>query len=212
MRLFLKFQTKSLLTLLIFALVTFSYSQNDTEKIKALVALGINSPSSSGFVDNFASKGINFPTINLGLQYMFSKSLGARLDYGYNRITNSDESIEFKSYYSRINAQAVFNASSQINTGNRVATYLHAGPGYSISRPLGVFKENKTTFLNAMAGVEFHYGLSDSVSLFVDTSYIVGFGKDFTPIETGFGAFNGNMLTVTFGAAISLSGCYFCRL
>ena len=61
-----------------------------------------------------------------------------------------------------------------------------------------------------MGGIEFHYGISDKLSVYVDTSYIFGFGKDFNPISDGFGSFNGDLLTITFGASISLSGCYYC--
>lgn len=61
-----------------------------------------------------------------------------------------------------------------------------------------------------MGGVKFYYGVSDSLTVFLDTSYILGMGKYFDPISSGFGVFYGNNLTVTFGAIISLSGCYFC--
>lgn len=198
-----------------FALVLFfcgfsSFSQGDTSTIKAQFALGINSPSSNGFVNDFEANSINFPTINLGIQYMFKPKLGAKLDFGYNRFSNLDNTPEFKVNYSRINLQVVYDASIITSFSNRIGAFAHAGPGYSMIKPLGNYGDNKISYLNVMAGIEFHYGISDKLSIYLDTSYIKGFAKDFNPVADGFGSFNGDLLTITFGASISLSGCYYC--
>ena len=192
--------------------VSTASAQLETSKWKALVSLGINSPSQEGLVAPFEANTINFPTINLGLQRMFTPQLGAKLDFGYNRFANADDTPEFKTNYTRINLQFVYDGTRffsflPIDTG----VVFHAGPGYSMIKPLGDYGNNKTSFLNGMAGLEFHYGLSRSVSAFFDASYIYGFGKDFDPITEGFGSFNGNLLTVTVGVAVSLSGCYTCN-
>tara|TARA_R110002049_G_scaffold18043_6_gene69453 strand:- start:3725 stop:4321 length:597 start_codon:yes stop_codon:yes gene_type:complete len=190
--------------------MALGFSQGDKSTIKAQFALGVNSPSTSGFVDGFEGKSLNFPTVNLGIQYMFKPSFGAKLDYGFNRISNDKTARDFKLNYSRINLQGVLDLSQTLYISNRVGTFIHAGPGFSFVKPLGDFPDNKTSFLNVMAGMEFHYGVSDKLSLYFDTSYILGFGKDFNPISDGFGSFNGNLLTITIGASISLSGCYYC--
>jgi len=77
-------------------------------------------------------------------------------------------------------------------------------------QPLGDFGENETSYLNAMAGFELHYAVSDKLSIYIDTAYILGLADDFDPVSSGLGSFNGDLLTVTFGASISLSGCYYC--
>lgn len=196
---------------LAFLLVGFSsFSQGDTSTVKAQFALGVNSPSSNGFVDDFQANSINFPTINLGVQYMFKPLLGAKLDFGFNRFSNVDNSPEFKVNYSRINMQVVYDASIITSFSDRMGAFIHAGPGFSMIKPLGNFGDNKTSYFNAMGGIELHYGISDKLSIYIDTSYIFGFGKDFNPVSDGFGSFNGDLLTITFGASISLSGCYYC--
>lgn len=196
---------------LAFFLCGFSgFSQGDTSTIKAQFALGVSSPSSNGFVDDFEANPINFPTINLGVQYMFKPKLGAKLDFGFNRISNADNTPEFKLNYSRINLQMVYDASIITSFSNKLGAFVHAGPGFSMIKPLGDFGENKTSYLNAMGGIEFHYGISDKLSIYLDTSYVFGFGGDFKPVTEGFGSFNGDLLTITFGASISLSGCYYC--
>jgi len=208
----IKVVNKCFVVILVFISCFAGQAQNDTSTIKAQFSLGLNSPYKNGFVDGFEGKSINFPTVNLGLQYMFSRKLGAKLDYGFSRISNEDNTSEFKLNYSRINGQLVYNASSIFSfLPQNMGTFLHAGPGLTSVKPLGNFTQNKTSNLNAMAGIEFHFGVSDKLSVYVDTSYIIGFGKDFNPVSSGYGSFNGNLLTVTLGVSISLSGCYYCE-
>ncbi len=201
----------TLFAIIFVAFGTFGFAQGNTSTIKAHIALGVNSPSSGGFVTNFEGKSINLPTVNLGVQYMFKQKFGAKLDFGFNRISNVNNTPEFKLNYSRINIQAVYDVSQIVNVSQQVGIFPHAGLGYSMIKPLGNFPQNKTSFLNAMGGMEFHYGISDKLSLYLDASYILGLSKDFDPVFDGFGSFNGNLLTVTIGVSISLSGCYYCE-
>ena len=210
MALIFKFNKQKLIALVFVSFSYLGFSQSDTSTFKAQFALGVNSPSSNGFVTSFEANGVNFPTINLGLQYMFKPLFGLKLDLGYNRFSSAENSPEFKTNYTRVNAQLVYNASNVIGLHNNLGVFAHAGPGISMIKPLGDYGENKTSYLNAMAGLEFHYGVSEKLSLYLDASYILGFGKDFEPISDGFGAFNGNLLTITLGASISLSGCQYC--
>ena len=202
---------KHKLLIVIVFFTTLSFAQKDTNKWKAQIALGVNSPSQSGFVEGFESKSVNFPTVNAGIQYMFKRQLGAKFDFGFNRFSNGDNSPEFKINYSRINAQIVYDPTEVIGfLPQRIGLVTHAGPGYTFVKPLGNYSNNKASFLNVMAGLEVHYALSEYMSLYTDVSYILGLGKDFDPIINGFGSFNGNLLTVTFGITFSLSGCHYC--
>jgi len=207
---FVTFRNKLILIVMLFIMI-LGFSQSNKSTVKAQFALGVSSPSSNGFVQDFEGKPINFPAVNLGIQYMLMPSFGAKLDYGFNRISNDETSQDFKLNYSRINLQGVFDLSRTLYISNRVGTFLHAGPGFSFVTPLGNFPENKLSFFNAMAGLELHYGISDKLTLYLDTSYIIGFANDFDPISSGFGSFNGDLLTITIGASISLSGCYYCE-
>ena len=187
-------------------------SQTAKNKFKAQVALGVNNPSSSGFVSGFEAKRVNFPTVNLGIQYLFTESMGAKFDFGFSRFSNSDESPEFKDNYSRLNIQFVYDATPKFTfLPDRIGLVGHAGPGYTFLKPLGNYADNNLSFLNMMGGIEIHYELSDTVTLFTDVSYIYGMAKDFDPMMEGYGAFNGNLTTLTFGVSFSLSGCYYCN-
>lgn len=186
-------------------------AQRETNKWKAQIALGINSPSSSGFVEPFMGKSLNFPSVAFGIQSMFTKTLGAKLDYNFNRVLSDDSSPEFKLNYSRVNVQLVYDPTYNLYfLPPRMGLVLHAGPGYSFVKPLGNYGDNKDSFFNVMGGLEVHFGLAERASLYVDTSYILGLGKDFNPVEDGYGSFNGNLLTINFGITFSLSGCQYC--
>ena len=199
-----------LVPLFVFTVINM-FAQRETNKWKAQLALGVNSPSQSGLVEDFQSKSMNFPTVNLGIQNMFSQQFGAKLDYSFNRISSEDNTPEFKLNYSRVNAQLVFDPTNSISfMPTRMDLVLHAGPGYTFVKPLGSYGDNKLSFFNVMGGLEVHYGLTERMSLYVDASYIMGMAKDFEPLTEGYGSFNGNLLTLTFGITFSLSGCQYC--
>ena len=142
---------------------------------------------------------------------MFKPLWGARLDYNFSRFKNAPNSTEFKVNYSRVNAQLVFDATPILSFSKYFGVETHAGLGLSFVSPLNQFKDNKRTYLNAIAGLEFNYQVAKTFSVFLDTSYILGFGtKTYDPVSEGFGAFHGNVLTVTAGVSLSLSGCYYC--
>ena len=184
-------------------------------KLAVNLDLGFNMPQDP-FSEGYSAKPVNFPTIQLGAQYLFTKRIGARLDYGFNRFSNDDNAPEFKTNYTRINGQVVYNASPilrSINVHPRIGLYLHAGPGFTMLKPLAPgFNQNKDSYLNAMAGVAFHYGISEFMSGYMDVSYIKGFGTavafEGTPLATKEGS---GLLTFTFGIQLALNtGCYFC--
>lgn len=208
---FFKIYKFLLVTICLVGLGFQGISQVDTSTLKAQIALGVNSPSSNGFVGDFESKAVNFPTVNFGVQYLFSPSFGTKLDVGFNRFSNTNNTPEFKVNYTRINAQLIYNVTRVLSfLPNKIGVFAHAGPGYSFIKPLGDYPQNKISYFNVMGGVEFHYGLSDSMSLYLDGSYVAGFSDDFNPVTDGFGSFNGNLLNISVGVSLSLTGCYFC--
>lgn len=202
--------------LITFLSITLSSVAQTYPKLAVNLDLGFNMPQDP-FTDGYSAKPVNFPTIQLGAQYLFTKQIGARLDYGFNRFSNDDNSPEFKTNYSRINGQIVYNASPflrNINVHPRLGLYAHAGPGVTFLKPLAPgFNQNKETYLNAMAGFAFHYGISEFMSAYMDVSYIRGFGTavafEGTPLASKEGS---GLLTFTFGIQLALNtGCYFCE-
>lgn len=184
-----------------------------TSKWKALFAVGFNYPTTDGFVDGTYAQSLNFPTVNIGVQHMFKRTYGVKLDYGFNRFSNDNESPEFKINYSRINAQFVFDPTEYLGfLPPRLRTILHAGPGFSFVKPLGNLGDNKQSYLNLLGGLELHYAINEKVSVYTDVAYIYGLTSldEYDPAISGLGAFNGSVFNVTFGIAVSLSGCQYC--
>ena len=201
-----------LLFIIVCPLVTFG-QRIDNSTWKAQIALGIAMPSKSGFIGQAPAKTINFPSVNLGVQRMFSKVLGAKLDYGFNRFSNDSGSPEFKVNYSRVNAQLVYNPTRSLSfLPERVQLVLHSGPGFSFASSLGGL-DNDQSYLNLNLGTEIHYSLNRKISVYADVSYIHGFTSldNYNPQISGLGAFNGNVLNLTFGVSISLSDCFYCE-
>tara|TARA_Y100001956_G_scaffold64141_1_gene64661 strand:- start:158 stop:595 length:438 start_codon:yes stop_codon:yes gene_type:complete len=144
---------------------------------------------------------------------MFKRAYGVKLDYGFNRFKNDDGSPEFKINYSRINAQFVFDPTEYLGfLPPRLRTILHAGPGFSFAKPLGGLEDNKQSYLNLLGGLELHYAINEKVSVYTDVAYIYGLTSldEYDPPISGLGAFNGSVFNVTFGIAVSLSGCQYC--
>ena len=189
------------------------FAQSETSKWKVQLGFGVNFPENTGFVNLYEPKPLNFPTINLGVQHMFTNKLGAKLDFGYNRFSQADNTPEFKTNYTRLNAQLVYDPTEQINFLPRHAGIVaHVGPGITFMKPLGTFTENKQTYLNFLGGFEIHYGITNTVSVYTDVSYILDLGGDkiYDPVREGFGAFRGNLFTLSVGISASLSGCQYC--
>ena len=189
------------------------FAQSETSKWKVHIGFGINFPENTGFVNPYEPKSLNFPTINLGVQHMFTNELGAKLDFGYNRFSNLEGTPEFKTNYTRLNTQFVYDPTKSISFLPRhFGVVAHVGPGITFMKPLGGFTENKQTYVNLLGGVEFHYGITETLSVFSDFSYIYGLAgdKEYDPPREGFGAFRGSLFTVSFGISVSLSGCQYC--
>ncbi len=205
---------KHLVLLVFVCLISFAnFGQSETNKLKAQIAFGFNKTVGNGQSAGFSSKTINFPTINLGVQYMFSETLGAKLDFGYNRSSNDKNSPEFKLNYSRVNGQLVYDFSKLFSffLPPRFAVIGHTGLGISFSKPLGSYVNNKYTFINGIIGGELHYGISQTVSIFGDASLILPLSKKdkYNSDVDGY-SFNGKLLTTTIGVSVSLSGCQYC--
>ena len=192
---------------------TLSYAQTNSELWKIQFAVGVNNPKETTDNGGYYSQYVNFPTVKIGVQHMFSRGLGAKLDVGFNRSTNDESSLEFKLNYTRVNAQVVYNLRSLLNfLPDRIAVVAHAGPGISFTQPLGDFSENRNTFFNALGGMELHYGLSRSMSIFTDLGYVYSLaGKDKYDVNVDGFSFNGDLMYVTFGISVSLNACKYCN-
>lgn len=209
-----RMQNLSWLLLMAFLVTSVSVAQRDMDKWKLQLALGINKPRADGESPGYYAGYFNFPTINLGVQHMFSPTLGAKLDLGYNRSSNSDSSLPFKLNYTRVNAQVVYDFKYLLPfLPRKIALVGHAGPGVSFSNPLGEYANNTYTYPNVMLGFELHYQLTQTLSIYGDASYVrsLSNASKYDVTTDGF-SFRGDLAYVAIGLAITLDGngsCYF---
>ena len=204
---------RSLLSLLLFSVMSLSFGQGDTEKVRLQLAVGINNPIDNGENDGYFAKDINVPTINFGIRYMFKPNkLGAKLDIGFNRSKSDVGSLEFKLNYTRVNAQIVYDFNSMLNfLPQEMTIQVHAGPGISFTKPLLNDSQNTYTYLNGLIGLDVYYSLSRKLSIFVDVAYVKSFtNKDKYDVVTDGYSFNGDLVYATVGLSVALSGCRYC--
>lgn len=189
-----------------------NYAQRDTERWTGQIAIGINNPIDDGTNVGYYTKYVNIPSINIGVQHMFKRDWGAKLDFGFNRASHADGSLEFKLNYSRINAQMVYNASNLLRfLPESLEIVAHAGPGLSFTSPLAPYSDNTYTYLNMLAGGEIHYRLSRGVTIYSDLSYALSLaGSNKYDVNVDGFSFNGDLLYLTFGVTFAISGCQYC--
>src|SRR5690606_14331099 len=122
-------------------------------------------------------------------------------------------SLPYKMNYTRINVQAVYDFKDLLTfLPPPIGVVAHAGPGVSMTKPLGAYASNTYTYVNVLGGLEVHYRLSRSVSIFVDGGYAYSLsGSDKYNVATDGFSFNGDLAYVAFGVSISLSGCHYCN-
>ncbi len=181
------------------------------------LGLGINKPTNT-FKEGYQAKTINGVTFDAGIRYMFTQSLGAKLDIGYNRIGHANNSPLFKTNYTRVNLQAYYNIGKhlydlRLQVPNRLAIFIHGGPGVSFINPLSApYTKNDNSAFNLISGAAVHYGLTDRISVYADFSTVINLGQKYNFEGSALDSSTNTMLyTITFGVSISInSDCYFC--
>lgn len=182
------------------------------------LGVGINSPSDD-FSTGYKAKGINGLTVDAGIRYMFMKKLGVKADLGFNRYASDDNSIDFKANLTRVNLQAYYNLwdnlyDMQIRLPERLAIFVHAGPGMTFIKPLSEpFNNTKSSNFNVLGGLAVHYGITDRIAVFADASNFFNLGQkqhyEGAELEDNI---NASMFNITFGVTISInSDCYYCQ-
>jgi len=192
--------------------IHFVMAQRAEKRWTGHIAIGMNNPIDDGSNDGYFTNYLNLPTVNIGVQHMFKPDWGAKLDFGFNRASNAEGSLEYKLNYTRINTQIVYNATNVLGfLPNRIELFGHAGPGISFTKPLAPFSNNTETYLNFLVGGEVHYRLSRSLTIFTDLGYALSLaGTDKFDVNVDGFSFNGDLLYLTFGVTFALSGCRYC--
>lgn len=175
------------------------------------------------FADGYQTGTLSPWQASLGVRYMFSESFGLRIDGGYNKIENSDNSKKFETNYYRTDIEGVVNLGSIAGFrtfSNRFNILLHAGVGASFIYPdynedvvalaMGKTPEYQDdTMINFIGGITPQIRLGRQIAFFLDFSAVghLKQGVNFDGTEaTGSRGFDGYMINTSAGLNIYLGG------
>lgn len=156
-------------------MATTTSNDNDFNKWSIEVGGGINKPFRT-FTPGFRTDGANFFTVDLGTRYMFNNKFGLKLDFGYNKFVNNDETPEFESTYLRGDIQAVVNVGRVLNFEDWtsvIGLLAHGGGGvYRLSSNDDAF-DGEDWGANLIGGLTAQFKLSNRIVLTADVTGIV---------------------------------------
>lgn len=190
------------------AVATTTTSNNDFNKWSIEVGGGANKPFRT-FTPGFRTDRVNFFTADLGVRYMFNNKFGLKLDFGYNKFENNEDSAEFESTYLRGNIQGVINVGRVLNFEDWtsvIGLLAHGGGGvYRLSNDDAFDGEDWGA--NLIGGLTAQFKLSNRIVLTADATGIVnGFqSRTFDGYSAkGAGTVDGVVLNGTLGLTFYL--------
>lgn len=141
---------------------------------------GVNKPQKP-FTDNYFTSTPSPWVGDLGVRYMFNNKFGLKADFGYNSLTNKNNSLDFDSKYYRVDLQGVVNLGRIMNFEtwtNTIGLLGHAGFGVAQleNKDLHV-KDRMGNFITGIIG---QIKLSNRVALTGDFSAIFNASQDLT--------------------------------
>lgn len=182
---------------------------NDYNRWSIEVSGGANKPFRT-FTPGYYTNRVNFYTVDLGARYMLNNKFGLKLDFGFNKFENHDDSLPFESTYLRGNIQGVVNLGRVLNFEdwtNTLGLLLHAGGGvYMLQSEEGF--EGEDWGANLIGGLTAQVKLSDRIVLTGDVSGIAnGFqNNNFDGMSATNTTVDGLMVTGTLGLTFYLGG------
>ncbi|MCO6149515.1 OmpA family protein [Flavobacterium sp. NRK1] len=182
---------------------------NDFNKWSIEVSGGANKPFRT-FTPGYRTDRVNFFTVDLGTRYMFNNKFGLKLDFGYNKFENNDDSPEFESTYLRGDIQGVVNLGRVLNFEDWtsvIGLLAHAGGGvYQLQSDNGFDGEDWGA--NLIGGFTAQLKLSDHIVLTGDVTGIAnGFQNwNFDGMSQNNRTFDGVVLNGTLGLTFYLGG------
>ena len=172
---------------------------------------GLNKPGRT-FDAGYRTSRLSPFTVDLGVRYAFNPKFGIKLDVGYNKFSDAENSLPFNSTLLRADLQGVINAGRLLDFDewtNRLGLLFHAGAGvYRLTfDDDAVYSEAKDHGLNLIGGITGQLRLTNSIVLTGDFSGTVQGVQDFnfdgnTRVTTG--VVDGINMTGTIGLTFYL--------
>jgi OmpA-OmpF porin, OOP family len=171
---------------------------------------GLNKPTRA-MTYGYTTTTLNPFHADLGVRYMFNPKFGLKLDLGYDKFTERDDTPEFESSYLRTSLQGVVNLGRALNFEtwtNTIGLLAHGGFGVSQLTSDNGF-DGEDYMGHGIIGITGQIRLSDSAALTGDLSGIVN-GKqnwNFDGMgQTQTSSFDGLLVNASIGLTFYLGG------
>lgn len=174
------------------------------------VNAGITKPIGP-FTPRYTTATVTFPHVDAGVRYMLNNKFGLKLDFGYDRFTNKDDTPEFTTNYYRANLQGVINLGRVLNFEEwtrMINLQAHGGIGYGMMRSKDGFNgsDNMTNFIAGLTG---QVKLTRKIALNADFSVVRDYRQTdafdgMSDISHQTRGFHGTLYSATIGVSIYL--------
>ncbi|MDR7370438.1 OmpA family protein [Flavobacterium aquidurense] len=169
---------------------------------------GVNKPIRT-MTAGYATETLNLFHGDLGVRYMFNPKFGLKLDFGYDKFQEADDTAPFESTYLRTDLQGVINVGRALNFEQWTKTFgllVHGGFGVSQLTSKNGF-DGEDYMGNGILGITGQVRLGDRVALTGDLTGVVN-GKQNWNFDgmgrTTSGAFDGGLLNASIGLTFYL--------
>lgn len=175
---------------------------------------GLSKPSTP-MTPGYSAETFGFIHADAGVRYMFNNKFGAKVDFGFDQMENSDDSNEFKTNFYRVSLQGVANLGRIMNFEEWTRTIgllAHAGAGYSWMEPAKDVATNlydKDEMAHMIVGLTGQVRLGNRVALNADFTMINTIRQNMTfdgasKVDANDRGFNGTLYNATLGLSFYL--------
>lgn len=169
---------------------------------------GLNKPTRTMTL-GYQTASLNPFHADLGVRYMFNPKFGLKLDFGYDKFTERDDTPEFESQYLRTSLQGVINIGRALNFEtwtNTIGLLAHGGFGVSQLTSESGF-EGEDYIGHGIVGITGQLKLSNRVALTGDLTGIVNGKQNWNfdgMSETQTSSFDGLLVNASLGLTFYL--------
>ncbi len=163
---------------------TFLFGQdNAINKLSIDGGIGLNN-SILHFSPGYSNSYFNPFNLNIGARKMFNNKFGAKIDLGYDYLSESGKSLKFNTHYVRASFQGVANLATilQFNTfTQKFGLLAHGGFGVSslLAKNHQLIKQTDE-MVHLIFGLTPQYKVNEKIALNIDISMIQNFKQHYT--------------------------------
>lgn len=195
--------TLVLVTVLLLFSATISAQGRDYNRFSIAISTGLHVPLAPG--DGISrSKYIAFKQFQLSGRYMFSKRVGIKGHYGFNRFADPDRK-DMGVSFNRFGVEGVVNVGRLLNVDFHIREQLgllfHTGLGVTFANPTGSTATDHIG--NILAGFTGEYKISNQMALMGDLTYLANIrqhsGYNGASLNAGEKGLSGGFVNVSIG-------------